>query len=183
MVATHRITIEEFETSPREGTWELIDGELVEVTPSANRSAWIAGEIFGHIRDHVRANDLGWAFGDGAGFILFNDRATVCSPDAAFVRRERLPQLTDRFAPVPPDLAVEVLSPSDRMADALSKVAMYLQAGVQLVWLVDPLDLSVTVFRPDASPKTLGENDTLDGGDVLPGFTLPVADIFGQGRG
>lgn len=180
MVATHRMTVEEFEAMSLDGAWELIDGEPIEVTPSANRSAWIAGEIFGHLREHVRTNRLGWAFGDGAGFVLFDDRATVRSPDAAFIRRERLPELTDHFAPVAPDLAVEVLSPSDRIPEAIGKVTMYLQAGIQLVWLVDPLELTVTVFRPDVSPKTIGEHDTLDGRDVLPGFKLPVAASFNQ---
>jgi Uma2 family endonuclease len=64
------------------------------------------------------------------------------------------------------------------MADAMSKVTMYLQAGLRLVWLVDPAERTVTVFRPDAALKLLGEGDTLDGGDVLPGFSVPVADIF-----
>jgi Uma2 family endonuclease len=71
-----------------------------------------------------------------------------------------------------------VLSPSDRMVDALSKVAMYLQAGVRLVWLIDPDSTTITVFRPDAAPRTMGSGDTLDGGDVLPGFGVPVAEIF-----
>lgn len=181
MVATHRVSIEEFATMALEGSWELVDGEPRAVTPSANRSAWIAGEFFAHLREHVRATGLGWTFGDGAGFVLFDDRATVRSPDAAFIRRDRLPELTDHFVPAAPDLAVEVLSPSDRIPEALAKVTMYLQAGVQLVWLVDPLERSVTVFRADASPKTLGAGDTLEGKDVLPGFRLPLAVIFNLG--
>jgi Uma2 family endonuclease len=84
----------------------------------------------------------------------------------------------DNFVPLAPDLAVEVLSPSDRMADAMSKVTMYLQAGVRLVWLVDPATLTVTIFRQDAAPKMVREADTLDGADVLPGFRIPVAEIF-----
>ena len=86
----------------------------------------------------------------------------------------------DNFVPLAPDLAVEVLSPSDRMADAMSKVTMYLQAGVRLVWLVDPATLTVTIFRQDAAPKMVSEADTLDGGDVLPSFRVPVAEIFAE---
>ena len=71
-----------------------------------------------------------------------------------------------------------LLSPSDRMVDAMSKVTMYLQAGVPLVWLIDPSARTVTVFRPDAALKLLGEDDILDGNDVLPGFSVPVAEIF-----
>ena len=80
--------------------------------------------------------------------------------------------------PLAPDLAVEVLSPSDRIADALAKIAMYLDAGVRLVWLVDPASQTVTIFRPDAIPTKLDADDTLDGDEVLPGFTLPIAEIF-----
>lgn len=180
MVATKSITIAEFEAMPLEGRWELIDGELAEMTPVSFRSVWIAGEIFGRIRDHVRTNQPGWAVGDGAGFVLFDDRATVRSPDAAFIRRERLPRLTNHFVPVAPDLAVEVLSPSDRMADALAKVAEYLQAGVELVWLGDPANRTITVFRPDDSITVLHSDNVLEGGDVLPGFFTPIAEIFAE---
>jgi Uma2 family endonuclease len=121
---------------------------------------------------------LGWAYPADAGFILFADRQTVRSPDAACVRLERLAAEAEGFVPIPPDLAVEVLSPSDRMAEALSKVTMYLQAGVHLVWLVDPDSRTVTVFPPDVAPHTLREGDTLDGGEVLPGFSVTVAEIF-----
>jgi Uma2 family endonuclease len=178
MVATRRVTIEEFEAMPLEGNWELIDGELVEVSPAGNRSVWIASEIFARLREHARATSLGWAFAGGAGFVLFDDRATVRVPDAAYVRRERMPELSDHFASLAPDLAVEFLSPSDRMADALSKIAMYLDAGVRLVWLVEPKERTVPVFHPDSPPKTLGEGESLDGGDILPGLSIPIAEFF-----
>lgn len=178
MVATARMTIIEFAGLQHDGSWELIEGEPVAVTPSADRSGWIAGEIFGLLRNHVRAENTGLAFPPETGFVLFPDRATVRSPDAAFVRHERLPQFTDRFVPVPPDLAVEVLSPSDRMADALSKVAMYLEAGVRLVWLVDPATRTATIFRPDAAPRSVDSDGTLDGGEVLPGLVIVLAEVF-----
>jgi Uma2 family endonuclease len=121
---------------------------------------------------------LVWAFSAETGFILFDDRQTVRSPDAAVVLRHRLAELPDSFVPMAPDLAVEVLSPSDRMADALAKVAMYLQAGTPLVWFVNPATRTVVVFRSETDPVMLSEGDTLDGGDVLPGFSVPVAEIF-----
>lgn len=179
MVATHRMTIQEFQDAQLEGIWELVDGELVEVTPSSGGSNWIAGEVFAQLREHVRSNNLGWAFTDGAGFILLNDRAIVRSPDAAVVLRSRLPELPDGFIPVAPDLAVEVLSPSDRMAEALGKVSMYLEAGVRIVWQVDPPSRTVTVFRPDAPPRSRSDADVLDGDEVLPGLNIPIASIFG----
>lgn len=180
MVATYRMTVEEFAAESRDGSWELIDGEPVEVSPNAGGSGWIAGEIAFLLKAHVRSTKLGWVFPPDVGFILFDDRATVRSPDVAFVRRHRLERPPDTFVPLAPDLAVEVLSPTDRRPDALAKVAMYLQAGVALVWLIDPARSTVTVFRPDETIEVRHEGDTLDGGDLLPGFSVPVAEIFGS---
>ena len=178
MVATRPLTVAEFAVEHREGLWELIDGEPVEMTPSSDRSSWIATEVAYYIRVYLQDNPIGRVFGADAGFILFADRDTVRAPDAAFVQFERLPELTGSFVPIPPDLAVEVLSPTDRLADALSKVSMYLQAGVPLVWLIDPRKHTATIFRQEESPITIGEDGVLDGADVLPGFTLPLATLF-----
>jgi Uma2 family endonuclease len=178
MVATRRVTIDEFAEMPLEGIWELVDGEPVELSPAAGRSGWISANLVALLANHVRSGRLGWAFSAETGFVLFSDRQTVRSPDAAVVLSNRLAELPDSFVPMAPDLAVEVLSPSDRMADALAKVAMYLQAGTSLVWLVNPTTRKVMVFRSEMDPVTLGESDTLDGGDVLPDFTVPVAELF-----
>jgi len=179
MVATRRMTIDEFAEMSLPGIWELVDGEPIELSPAAGRSGWIAGRLFSRLERHVEASGIGWVFPAETGFILFNDRQTVRSPDAAVVLRDRLAAPPDSFVPLAPDLAVEVLSPSDRMADAMSKITMYLQAGVRLVWLINPQTLTVTVFRQDAAPKTIEEGGIIDGGDVLPGFSVPVAEIFG----
>jgi Uma2 family endonuclease len=178
MIATRRVTIDEFAEMQLQGVWELVDGEPIELSPAAGRSGWISANVVVLLANHVRPGRLGWVFSAETGFVLFNDRQTVRSPDAAVVLRDRLVAPPDNFVPLAPDLAVEVLSPSDRMVDAMSKITMYLQAGVRLVWLVDPETLTVTVFRQDAAPKSIGEGDTLDGGDVLPGFSVPVAEIF-----
>jgi Uma2 family endonuclease len=178
MVATRQVTVEEFAAMPLHGIWELVDGEPIELSPAAGRSGWISANVVALLANHVRSGRLGWAFSAETGFVLFSDRQTVRSPDAAVVLRDRLAAPPDSFVPLAPDLAVEVLSPSDRMADAMSKITMYLQAGVRLVWLIDPETLTVTVFRQDAAPKSIGERETLDGGDVLPGFSVQVAEIF-----
>ncbi len=180
MVATRHVTIEEFAATPRDGQWELIDGEPTEVNPASFRSVWIAGELYSRIREHVRKNDLGRAVAYGAGFILFEDRAIVRSPDVAFISRDRLPTMIEGFVPLAPDLAVEVLSPSDRRADVLAKIAMYLQAGVRLVWLVDPDPKTVTVFAENQPVSVICSDGMLDGGEVLPGFTVAVSDIFAE---
>jgi Uma2 family endonuclease len=180
MVATRQVTVKEFAEMPLQGIWELVDGEPIELSPAAGRSGWISGNVFGLLSSHVRQRHLGWAFPPETGFVLFDDRQTVRSPDAAVVLGNRLAAPPDNFVPLAPDLAVEVLSPSDRMADALAKIAMYLDAGVRLVWLVDPASQTVTIFRPDVIPTKLGADDTLDGGDVLPEFSVPVTEIFAQ---
>lgn len=178
MVATRRLTIAEFEAEAREGLWELIDGEPVEMTPSAGLSSMIASRISGEFYIYMQEHPIGHAFSADAGFILFPDHATVRSPDAAFVRSSRLPKVPAAYVPMPPDLAVDVLSPSDRLADALSKATMYLQAGVSLVWVIDPMKRTATIFRQDECPITIGEDGVLDGEDILPGFTLPLATLL-----
>src|SRR3954453_2967982 len=115
MVATRPITIQEFERMALDGRWELIDGEPVELSPAAGRSGWISATIVALLTNYVRQSRLGWAFSAETGFVLFDDRQTVRSPDAAVVLRSRLAELPDSFVPVAPDLAVEVLSPTDRM--------------------------------------------------------------------
>jgi Uma2 family endonuclease len=178
MVATRQVTVEEFAEMPLQGIWELVDGEPIELAPAAGRSGWISGNIYRLLASHVRQSQLGWAFPPETGFILFEDRQTVRSPDAAVVLGHRLGELPDSFVPMAPDLAVEVLSPSDRMADALAKIAMFLQAGTPLVWLVNPATRTIVVFQSEMDPVTLAGSATLDGGDVLPGFSVPVAEIF-----
>lgn len=180
MVTTRQVTVEEFEAMPLDGLWELIDGEMIEVSPAADESASTEAIIAHRLLSYVLPHRLGRVYGAEGGFVLFPDRETVLTPDVAFVTAERAPQGTARkhFPRPAPDLAVEVLSPSDRMADALRKVALYLEAGVRLVWLVDPDEQTVIVFRPDTTPQKLDATMTIDGGDVLPRFSVPVAEMF-----
>jgi Uma2 family endonuclease len=178
MVISRALTIDDLSATTLPANWELVKGEIIEVTPSSGRSARIGGRIYALFLRDGEDRGLGWASPAETGFMLFGDRQTVRSPDAAFVLRYRLAAEPAEFVPLAPDLAVEVLSPSDRMADALAKVAIYLDAGVRLAWLVDPPTQTVTVFHPSEPPTKLGVGDTLDGGDVLPDFRLPVAEIF-----
>jgi Uma2 family endonuclease len=180
MATTRLFTVQDLEQSPPEGEWELIDGELVEVTPASFESSSLGLRIGRIVGNFVDAHDLGMMTGADGGYVLFPSRETLRVPDVGFVRKDRLPPRAEfsRFPRLAPDLAIEVLSPSDRMVDALSKVAMFLQAGVRLVWLVDPASKTINVFRPDAAPRTLHVSDILDGEDVLPGFSVPVGEIF-----
>jgi Uma2 family endonuclease len=180
MVATRRVTVEEFEETPLEGNWELVDGELVEVSPTAEESSNISAILVVLIGQHVLEHDLGRIYTAEGGFVLFPNRATVRAPDVAFVRADRIPHgdARKRFARVAPDLVVEVLSPTDRPSDVVAKVEMYREAGVPLIWLVDPDTKTVTVVATETSVATLHAEDTLEGGTILPGLHIPVAKIF-----
>ena len=160
--------------------YEIIDGELVEVSPASAEPAEVAIEFAGSIREFVRPRRLGRITGADGGFILRRDPDTVVAPDVGFIRRERIPRGFDRqsYYPVPPDLAVEVISPSNTMAGISRKITKYLAAGVPLVWVAHPRRRTVTVYRPGRPPLDLGMADELDGEDVLPGFRLKIADVF-----
>lgn len=114
-----------------------------------------------------------------SGFTLSRNPDTVRGPDVAYVSRERWAgPLPDGYGEFAPDLAVEIRSPSDRLGAVLAKVGDWLDAGSHLVWVVDPARRLVTVYRADGSQAMLGTEDVLDGGDVLPGFALPMAELF-----
>lgn len=114
------------------------------------------------------------------GFVLEHDPDTVLAPDIAFVRADRLPPRSERqgFLDLPPDLAVEVACPSQSRPSAERKVAEYLDAGVSLVWVLWPTRKTISVHRSNREPLVLGIGDVLDGEDVLPGFRLPLAELF-----
>jgi Uma2 family endonuclease len=180
MVATRPITIQEFERMALDGRWELIDGEPVEMTPSADESSSIGATILGFLAQYVRESRLGRLYGADGGFVLFPDRATVRVPDVAFVRADRAPQGEARksFPRLAPDLVVEVLSPTDRASEVVAKLEMYQEAGVPLIWLIDSDNETITIIAAGQPTRVVKPGDTLDGGDVLPGFTVPVAEIF-----
>jgi Uma2 family endonuclease len=114
------------------------------------------------------------------GFKLESDPDTVRAPDVAFIARDRIPAggVPKAFWQYAPDLAAEVLSPSDRRSEVNEKISQYLRLGVKVVWFVEPSPRRVTIFRPGEPPQILGETDTLDGGDLLPGFCYPLARLF-----
>jgi Uma2 family endonuclease len=126
----------------------------------------------------VEANKLGTVCCNDTGFITERDPDTVRGADVAFWTKEKLPELPKVYIEVLPDLAVEVVSPDDHFSRIQKKVLHYLTKGVRLLWVVDPEDRSITVYRPDKPLRILGESDTLSGEEILPGFTCRVADLL-----
>ncbi|MBA2753397.1 MAG: Uma2 family endonuclease, partial [Chloroflexia bacterium] len=123
---------------------------------------------------------LGYILVAGPGFILRRDPDTMVSPDLSFVATDRLPPPGQRVGPWPiaPDLAVEVVSPSDRSCLVSAKVSAHLDAGCRLVWVVEPRRRTVTAWMSDRLSQVFREDETLDGGDVMPGYTVTVSQIF-----
>lgn len=177
---TRTITIEELEAMPDDGyRYELIRGELIRMSPVAFDHGGVANEIAWHLTNNVRSTRGGRVMVE-VGFILSHDPRHVVAPDVAFVSTERMPPRARRrhFVDGPPDLAVEVMSPSNSVHDINERVLDYLNAGTRLVWVVEPVLQTVTVWTPDRTARLLTADDVLDGGDVLPGFTVRVGDLF-----
>ena len=169
-----------------EWQYELVEGRLVRMPPSGGEASTIAVNIATALNTFVRRHGLGKVTGADGAYDLTKpgQKATALAPDVAFVRAERVPPRTSpqykKAWPLAPDLAVEVASPHQYRRGMAAKAKRYLRAGVRLVWIVWPNRREVDMWRPgDEQPSTtLRGTDALDGLDVLPGFTYPVADLF-----
>jgi len=158
---------------------ELIDGEVRTMTPSGFRHGRIALEIARVLGNHVKSERLGVVTAAETGFRLEMGPDMVRAPDVAFVRAERQPgDDVVGFFDGAPDLAVEVTSPSDSFSDVEEKTQCWLAHGAAQVWNVDPATRRVMVHTPDGTVRDLGPDDTLDGGALLPGFSVKVAALF-----
>jgi len=173
-------TAEELLHTPDLGRCELIRGELITMSPAGFNHGRIVSRIGSRIANYVEATGSGVVTGAETGFWIGRNPDTVRAPDVGFVRSARVgPTAIAGFFPGAPDLAVEVLSPDDRRREVLTKVQNWLDAGCQVVWIIDPVKRTVAVHRAGIDTIHLGENDTLSAEDILPGFRLIVADIFG----
>jgi Uma2 family endonuclease len=174
------MTAEELFGLPDDGLrHELVEGELRTMTPAGSEHGRVAARITARIVVHAEEHGLGEAYAAETGFVLRRDPDTVRAPDVAFVAFDRLPQGTvSGFGDLAPDLVVEVVSPSDRASEVSSKAAMWLDAGVRLVWVVDPQARLAAVHHPGGLVTVLREDGVLDGEDVLPGFRLPLSTLF-----
>lgn len=174
-------TAEELLRLPDDGTRrELVRGELREMTPAGNEHGYVALRIASRLERHVDANRLGRVYAAETGFKIASDPDTVRAPDAAFVNRERVEEVgrVEGFWPGAPDLAVEVVSPGDTHAEVVEKSLAWLDAGCRMVLVAEPQRKVVTVYRSREDIRILTEDEAVDGADVVPGWRLPVAEIF-----
>lgn len=159
---------------------ELIDGTLVEKAMGV-REAFLAAALIAILHQYVRPRKLGIVLGPDGAVRLWAGRVRM--PDVAFYSWDRLPGRRIPDEPIPelaPDLAVEVLSESNTRAEMVRKRGEYFRAGTQLVWEVDPRTRTVDVYTSPDHPTVFRGSDTLDGGAVLPGFALSLAELFGE---
>ncbi len=160
--------------------YELVRGELRKMPPSGHPHSGIAGEVAIHFGAHVKANRLGKVYVAEGGFVLESDPDHVRAPDVGFVRQARVDAAagTQGFFPGPPDIAFEVISPNDRYTEVEEKVADYLAAGTIAVVVIDPRRRTARVYRSSTDTVELTEGDTLEVGDIVPGWRMPVREMF-----
>lgn len=176
----HLVTADEFARIPDDDyRYELVEGRVIRMSPPGFRHGALATRLGIVLGQHIEGHNLGVLVTE-AGFKLASNPDTVRGPDLAFVRRERISAagLPAGFWAGPPDLVVEILSPDDRPSEVRRKIDDYLSRGVRLVWVFDPDEKTATTYRRLAAPITIGIDENLDGGEMLPGFSCPVRRIF-----
>jgi Uma2 family endonuclease len=175
------MTAEELIKLPRgRSRYELVNGELREMSPAGHNHGRIAARLAGALWRHVEEHELGEVYAAETGFTLTTNPDTVRAPDVSFIRQERVEEVGEAkgYWPGAPDLAVEVNSPGDTVSEVEEKVEEWLEAGTALVWVVSPKLRTVTVYRSREDISTLAEKDVLDGEQIIPGFRYPVAKLF-----
>lgn len=149
------------------------------MSPAGYERGVIVGNVHTYLATFVKQRSLGIVTAAETGFVIGRDPDTVRAPDVGFIRAERVPRVRTRgFFQGPPDLAVEVVSPTDRAGDLLSKVQDWLSAGCRAVWVVDPASQTISVYHGSHETALLAIGDELTDDELLPGFRLPVAEVF-----
>ena len=180
-IATQLLTADNLWNMPDHGGHaELVRGELRLMSPAGPDHGFVSMNLSAPLHQDVRRQKLGIVVAAETGFIISRDPDTVRAPDGAFIRKDRIPQagIPQKFWVGAPDLAIETTSPNDTHREIGEKVQDWLTAGTRLVWVVSPLQKTVIVHRPDWIAQSLHVGDTLDGGNVVPGFQIQVAEIF-----
>jgi Uma2 family endonuclease len=174
-------TAEDLLRMPEDGfCYELIRGELRKMSPAGNQHGKLAMRLGSSLFQHVEVNKLGNVYAAETGFRLSSNPDTVRAPDVAFVSLKRIEQVgePEGYWPGAPDLAIEVISPGDTYTEVEEKVFDWLNSGTRIVMVVSPRQRAITVYHSLTDIFVLTENDTLDGGDVVSGWKIPVKNLF-----
>lgn len=179
-VAQELITAEQFFRMSSDVPSELVRGEVVEMPRPGMRHGVVCSNVHDPVKAWARSTQRGLVAINDTGVITERDPDSVRGPDVLYISGERLPggEVSSTFLSDAPDLAVEVLAPHDVWKELLEKITEYFEAGVREVWVVDPDDKTVQVFRPDTKPRKLDESDVLESSDVLPEFRCSVTTFF-----
>jgi Uma2 family endonuclease len=174
------ITAEELARLPDLGSCELVNGRIVHLSPAQPLHGYYEGTIGVPLANYAMASGRGRAIFGEAGLWTGRNPDTVRGADFVFISHERWARRNPKgFLDVAPELVVEILSPDDRRGEVMEKLQEYLAMGVDLVWLVDPEERYVLAYRGSLfEVERFGEGDTLADKEILPGFSLPVTEIF-----
>jgi Uma2 family endonuclease len=160
------------------GLWELVEGRVVRVSPAGARHGRTVARVSRALSDFVEPRGLGFVLTGDVGFVIRRGPDTVRAPDVAFVRGERFPGgLPAEFIAGAPDLAVEVLSPTDRWAAVAGKAREFIAGGSLAVWAIDPVDEQARVYTV-AGERVLAVGEAFEAPDLLPDFTLRTSDLW-----
>ena len=174
------MTAEEFFALPDDGSYELINGKVIELTPSGFQHGTLAGDIYAALKNFLRTHDLGRAAVESV-YILRRAPDMVRSPDVSFLEKSRLPEgkAPRGFIEGAPTLAVEIVSPHDLWSEVEDKIREYLEAGAKAVWVFDPATQTAHV-RTAHQSTIYDRSEVLPGGEVLPGFELALTELFDE---
>ena len=176
------MTADELLMMPDDGyRYELIRGVLIRKMPPGYRHGNVAACTTAEFVIYVRANNYG-SVSTEIGYKLESDPDTVRAPDVSWIAPGKVLEPIPGYPDGAPDLAVEVKSPNDSRPEMFAKAQMWIGYGTRIVLVLDPAPVTVTVYRPNSEPVVLGEDDVLDLGDLLPGFSCPVWRLFRQQR-
>lgn len=173
-------TEEDLERLSQKGyRYELLMGELHEMAAAGYQHGLYTSRLASRVATFIEDHDLGDSFAAETGFTIQKNPDTVIAPDFAFIIKAHLPASMPRgFGRIIPDIVLETRSPGDTVKEHGLKAIVWQQAGVQEVWALDPMARTLTIYRKGEEIRRLGPDDTLDGCEILPGFSYPLLKLF-----